>query len=182
VVIAVTTRTTAVVYGTELIPLQFLYVLYLTSAFPMQTNSVPVHTPNSLQGVCCPESQLSLFLVKRTARLLLWSLSAPLMTLPEKLSAGPGSVLPSSCPGWRTHAAGPGCPALAPCRPGTEAGNPPSVSCLTAPGAFSEPLGTAPKNASANRPHAVRCSLADTLEGNSSEKYKQNHTFIYSQD
>lgn len=47
VVITVTTKATVVVYGTELIYLLFLYVLYLTSAFSMQTNLVPVYIPNS---------------------------------------------------------------------------------------------------------------------------------------
>lgn len=43
----VTTKAAVVVYGTDLIHLLFLYILYLTSTFSMQTSSVPVYIANS---------------------------------------------------------------------------------------------------------------------------------------
>lgn len=54
VVIAVRTKATAVMYGTEVIYLLFLYVLYLTRVFSTQTSSVPVYIPNSPQRVLLP--------------------------------------------------------------------------------------------------------------------------------
>lgn len=69
-VIIVTTEASAVGYGTELIYLLFLYVLF--SAFSVQTNSLPVYVSNSPQHVG-PLSWLSLFLVKRTVLLSFWN-------------------------------------------------------------------------------------------------------------
>lgn len=64
------------------------------------------------QRICCPMLQLSLFLMKRTVRLWLWSLSTtPFMTQPEKLFAGLGSV-PSSCSSWRKRADAPALPSF----------------------------------------------------------------------
>lgn len=53
VVITVTTKTAVVVYGTEVIHTLFLYALYLTSAFSIQTNSVPVYVSHSVFAILC---------------------------------------------------------------------------------------------------------------------------------
>ncbi len=50
-VITVTTKTAVVVYGTEVIHMLFLYALYLTSTFSIQTDSVPVYVSHSVFAV-----------------------------------------------------------------------------------------------------------------------------------
>jgi len=40
-----------VVYGTEVIHMLFLYALYLTSTFSIQTDSVPVYVSHSVFAV-----------------------------------------------------------------------------------------------------------------------------------